>query len=166
MSRGILQLKVTKENTPIKRSEFNKIAREVWLAGGRFWHEEILQKHFTYQAVHEYQYAPRSASHVKAKRRKYGHNLPLVFSGESKEMLESQSEVRSTQNGVSVVMRAPKHFFTYRKDYKAPDKVEEVKTFSRNDGVQMARVWEDAFVKEWKKPSGVEVLQPGQKITG
>lgn len=79
--------------------EQNRIAREVSLDVGAFWHDNFLEKHFTQAGAVEYGYAPRDGDrqrpNEKGFRRSYqgrklrfkGHTKPLVFSGRSRERL-------------------------------------------------------------------------------
>ena len=91
----------------MKKREFNNtVLKPAWEAVGAYWHRHMLPKHFTEQGAREYHYAKRTRNYQKRKRREKGHNLPLVWSGESRRMSRTRN-VKATFKGVKVLVRAP-----------------------------------------------------------
>ena len=87
---------------PGGRRILNQITRAAWNRAGIFWHTRMAPKHFTHAAYSEYDYTPRTGKYQKAKKRKYGHNLPLVFSGDSRRLAATQ-DVRPFTGSVATV---------------------------------------------------------------
>lgn len=88
----------------------NKIAKEVAILIGFFWHDNYLKKHFTAAGATEYGYEPRqgergsgmkfSGSYTQHKLHRFGHTHPLEFTGDSRALLEtSKHKVRATATG-------------------------------------------------------------------
>lgn len=83
---------------------------------GDHWHQKMRPKHFTREGAREYGYTPRKgeagsgkafkSSYTGAKHRRFGHTLPLVFSGVSRQ-LSRLRDVRATSRGVRIVMTIP-----------------------------------------------------------
>lgn len=73
---------------------------------GEFWHEEYYPLHFKSFAPGKYGYEPRTYDYRQRKRRKHGHDQPLVFSGSFKRDTTSWAEIVTTQNKATVKMRA------------------------------------------------------------
>lgn len=99
-------------------AERNRIHKEMWRSLGEHWHRYQRPKHFTKAGAQEYGYAPRSGdpgrTHPKGfhrsyqgrKLRRFGHTLPLVYTGLSRNLTRVR-DVRPTSKGVRVIMRAP-----------------------------------------------------------
>lgn len=116
----MLLIKVTETGTTPRRylAERNRIHKEMWRALGEHWHRYQRPKHFTRAGAAEYAYAPRSGdpgrphpkgffrSYQGRKQRRFGHMLPLVYTGLSRNLTRLR-DVRPTGKGVRVVMRAP-----------------------------------------------------------
>jgi hypothetical protein len=72
-------------------------------------------KHFTHEGAQEYGYTPRSGeaggtsskdffrSYTGRKQRKFGHTLPLVYTGELREMSKT-ANIQPTASGVHVAL--------------------------------------------------------------
>lgn len=98
---------VTKRNTlgGITKTDINKIVTEVYAELAEMWHREFRPKHFTHGAYTEYGYKARKTRYNKRKK----ENLPLVFSGTSRELSKTYRVV-ATRNGSRVVMPLVKAF--------------------------------------------------------
>lgn len=96
----------------------NEVLKAAWLKAGELWHQAFRPKHFTHKGAREYGYLWRAGETLprgtKGWRRKYtgrkymkwGHTLPLVWSGESK----ARSAIRRilpTKHGVTIKLRTP-----------------------------------------------------------
>ena len=96
------------------RREFNEYFMTPAMAeAGHHWAQKIVPKHFTYAAKSEYNYLPRRGesgsgrgfknSYTAKKLAKFGHTLPLVYSGELRESTRVY-RVRATSKSVTVTL--------------------------------------------------------------
>lgn len=95
------------------------VLREAWEAAGKAHHRRHVPKHFTAAGAREYGYQPRQGergsssrksfrrSYTGQKLRKWGHTLPLVWSGDSLRRSKIE-DVRATSKGVRVVLHTPR----------------------------------------------------------
>jgi hypothetical protein len=90
------------------------------------WHRTMLPKHFRASATSEYQYRRRSKKHLRQKRKRVGHEIPLVYSGDMKRMLTRRSKVGGTAKRVSVTMSGPRYLYMRRKNTRMPDMAGEI----------------------------------------
>lgn len=93
---------------PGKRSgltprKFRRMQKLAWKAMGDYWHEKIRPLHFTVAGAKKYRYKRRTLKYRKAKLAKFGHNKPLVWSGESRRLTANRN-VTSTSRGMRVKM--------------------------------------------------------------
>jgi hypothetical protein len=126
---------ITRQGIGFTAAEWNPIIRAAWDRAGRLWHKKILGKHFTVAGAAEYNYMPRTRAYQIRKAKKFGHQRPLVFSGEAERMAHQVLDLRATQKGAKVVLHLPTHFYQYRKDLKQPDKGLELRTVSDPDAM-------------------------------
>lgn len=101
------------------------------------WHKIIFPKHFTTQGAQEYGYTKRKAGYMRMKARRYGHQNPLVLTGESKRMMQRAIKVSGTANQARGAMQAPKGFFAIRKG-STIDKMAEATAVSQLDAAILA----------------------------
>ena len=120
------------------------------------WHADIMPEHFTVAGGKKYAYQPRKGDNEPPrilrssgklagrtvrnnaysweKRRRFGHNKPLVYTGASEQDAKSAVKVSSRKKaGAAGVVEAsaampnlPKYFYQRRKDHNAPDKPAEL----------------------------------------
>jgi hypothetical protein len=100
------------------KREMNRILKECWSLIGQLWHREMRPKHFTHAGAREYGYTPRSGesarpcskgfrrSYTGRKLRKFGHTLPLVYTGTSRGLTRT-GNITATSKGVRIAMHAP-----------------------------------------------------------
>lgn len=114
-------IKITfREQGPTPRGmarHLRRVEKMMWQNLGEFWHKTMRPKHFTHAGAREYGYRPRKGergnphpkgfarSYTGRKLKKFGHTLPMVFTGESRS-LTGIRDVRATSKGTRVVMRA------------------------------------------------------------
>jgi hypothetical protein len=152
----VLRAKMTESPGPrIAKRLIQDAAAEAAKKTAEYWHEKYLPGHFTVEGGKKYGYQPRKgddqapyllrpvgsmgfARRVRnnayswRKRRMFGHNKPLVFTGASEQAAKQQVRLstrfqRSTGTVVATAaMNLPTYFYQYRKDYNAPDKVAEL----------------------------------------
>ncbi len=111
----------------LSQREFNNIKREAWIRIGKYWARHFRPLHFTAAGAQKYAYNPRKgqtgnphysakgrvnfwSSYSGRKQKSKRHQLPLVFTGESRAATRSyrvEATATSTQSKCRVVMRAP-----------------------------------------------------------
>ena len=91
------------------------LLKEAWFDPGKDWQENLRPKHFTKEGGSEYGYAPRKGeelgqsskafwrSYTGRKLKKFGHTLPLVFSGDLRNRCRV-ARIENSPTGVKVVL--------------------------------------------------------------
>lgn len=90
----------------LRRGQINASLKEEFAAAGKFWHQHYRPRHFTVQAYTLYGYQRRARGYVYRKRKKLGHNRPLVFTNVS-ERLSQAKTITSTSKYARVTMSMP-----------------------------------------------------------
>jgi len=126
---------------------FKASQKEAYADLGIMWHTDMLPHHFTTDAARVYQYQPRVRKYMIKKARYKGHQRPLVWSGESMQMLMAARRVTSTAKGVRVSMLGPKHWYQYRIDLLQPDKTDEVTRTTADEEQRMQRAFDETVTK-------------------
>jgi len=145
--RGLAAHLITKRG--FKRI-FTKLVKEALVSAGLRWRKKYLPLHFKRVATARYGYSQRSPGHKQAKMKKYGHSLPLVFSGTSRDEILGDKQVpvvrrRRGRLGVLVRIKAPKYFYQYIKKSKTGkaakivDKLDEVTRITRAEHLDLAK---------------------------
>ena len=134
----------------LMKRELPQILKRVWEEIGNHWHRQMRPKHFTHAGAREYGYTPRKGekdaasskgfrrSYSGRKLRKFGHTLPLVYTGESRD-ITARRDVRPTRHGVRIVMAANK--LNYKNPYTAIDKRDEMTRVSPEDTRTLAAMF-------------------------
>lgn len=125
------------------RPHMAKIQRHMWDTMARHWHRYIRPKHFTPAGAAEYGYRPRTADYVDKKRKKYGHNDPLVFTGTSKR-LSRIARITATSKGSKTRMSVPALNFH-------PSTRDELTRFSVRDRRVLLRVGDRDLGKSFRE---------------
>ena len=113
--------------------EMKEVLKQVAL----FWHKELLPQHFEEGAARKYNYQPRSRKHNKRKRKKFGHKIPLVFSGHMAQSVMRPPRISGNKKKATANLKGPRYLFQFRKDFVQPDKAAEIIKVSRRDEQQM-----------------------------
>lgn len=110
------------------RQEFQKI--------GETWHKKHRARHFTLDGVRRYSYTPRSRKYNRVKRKKFGHTLPLVFSGTSR-ILSKIGRVNVTKSrstgGFSAAITMPVRVFNFKPRGSSVNMLREFRTISDDE---------------------------------
>ena len=114
---------------------------------GKFWHDRLFPGHFRTGAAGKYKYAPRSFKHSERKRKRFGHSLPLVFTGDLREQVTRMAKISSTAKGARVTLVGPKYLYMYRKSYGQPDKAAELTAVTKLEVRAMARLLDRRLTK-------------------
>ena len=96
--------KITLRNIPNKRMA-RKAMKTAWHKIAGFWHRNYRPLHFEKSASRRYGYRRRTDKYNRAKLRKFGHTIPLVWSGTSKALAAVQ-DIRSTSNWGKAIIHA------------------------------------------------------------
>lgn len=94
----------------LAKRKLNDINRNAVYETGEYWHEHFRLKHFTKEGAAEYHYAPRARGYMIYKAKKWGHQNPLVFSGDTRTQSNVQTihAVASAGNATArVVLHCP-----------------------------------------------------------
>jgi len=118
----MIVIRVTKTGaTPdIAKRAFNNIKKRAYKSVGLFWHASGMKsEHFTDRGRRKHKYTPRKGerlarssqafkkSYSGRKLKKYGHLLPLVYSGVSRALALSGRRVTATSKGMRAIVSAP-----------------------------------------------------------
>ncbi len=79
----------------LSKREMQKIGRDAIEAAGKLWHYKFKRRHFQTEAYSLYHYRKRAAKWeiIKARIHPESAGVPLVFSGESRQLAMSQNRV-------------------------------------------------------------------------
>lgn len=119
----------------------NKIVRQANKDVMMFWHSTLRDKHFTTKGFSEYRYQRRSRATIDLKKKRFGHNLPIVKSGEAWAMTSNIKSLRSTPTTGTLTMAGPWYLGqrVTRKDGKiSPDLKSELTRISKRDMMLMS----------------------------
>lgn len=145
----ILCAKVIYNGFPkIPKRIINTFARDSLRALGVHWHEKMRPKHFTKAGAREYGYEKRKGegstgrgfwkSYTGRKQKKFGHQRPLEWSGESKQRTEHR-EITATAKRVRVYLRAPA--FNFQNRHSNIKMAEEMRTISGPEQRQLSQMF-------------------------
>ena len=109
----------------ILAKEWRAVSKVAWRETGVVFHRDYLPKRFTHEGARLLNYTRRKGELMKGskrywrtytgrKERRFGHTLPMVYTGESRQLARVR-DVRSTSNGVKVVLNARKLNFRHPK---------------------------------------------------
>lgn len=147
---------LAKERNRIKKASFFKI--------GTYWHARFLQEHFKNSAFQRYAevYRPRKGmsgnphprgfkrSYTGQKLRRFGHTLPLVYTGESRRLARIR-DVRATSRGNRVVIHARR--FNMRSPHSRINMREEATIIIASEERKLGEVFDETFQR------GIDVIR-------
>jgi hypothetical protein len=104
------------------------------------WHQRFAPTHFEHSARWKYGYALRTPKYRKAKLRKLGHEIPLIWSGTFQRQVLRAIEIRRlrTRAEVSGKMRASVLNLVGRRSSKMPDLKKEMLATTNNERLALA----------------------------
>ena len=73
-----------------QQKAFETAIRQGFRDAVTFWQKTFARGHFSPNARFKYSYAPRSKAYEARKKKKYGHNLPLVWTGATRRTIQSR----------------------------------------------------------------------------
>lgn len=117
------------------------------------WRDKYMPGHFETWATRKYGYEARTRKYEKRKRIKYGHNRPLVLTGQTlrmatQQLLDPKISNRAGKIGAEVRIRAPRHFFMFNKNdgRKFIDKRDELTRTVESERARLAQVAQDSVI--------------------
>lgn len=138
----------------VAKRELNTMLKAAWEETGVHWHRSMRPKHFTHAGAREYGYTPRKGergaagtkgfrqSYTGRKLKRFGHTLPLVYTGESRELTRIR-DVRATSKGVRIVMNAPK--LNFRSRHSTINMRDEMTRISAGEARELVAVLDAAY---------------------
>ena len=124
-----------------------------------YWHKELLPQHFKEGAARKYNYQPRSRNHIKRKRKKFGHAIPLVFSGHMSQSVMRPPRMTGNKKKATANLKGPRYLFQFRKDFVQPDKAAEIIAVSRRDEQRMDNFMNKIMIKMLRANKPTKVLK-------
>lgn len=100
---GFVGIKIDRKKLGLSASAARNMSRRVLESMGEEWHDNYLPRHFEDSATAVYGYAQRNRKYLKRKQRLYGHQHPLVFTGETM-LLSRQKIIKGNSQTVRVVL--------------------------------------------------------------
>lgn len=120
----------------MKPAVIREAHKAAMLAAGTYWHQHFRKLHFTSAAWTRYDYTPRSKKYWAMKMRR-GIGLPLVLSGQSRELSKVAVIKTRTRGGVieaHVAMRARAlNFIPKTKGKKPPNMAHELRQINSQE---------------------------------
>jgi hypothetical protein len=118
-----------------------KAQRGGWMHALEYWHRFVLPVHFTEEGGRRYHYQTRTRAYQKRKQKRYGHQNPLVWSGETRRMVQAERIITNVSaRGATLRMRGPKQLYAYQKNFKQPYKAGELTTTVHDERRTLAKL--------------------------
>lgn len=120
----------------ISRTTKNTMIRSAFVAVAAWWHKVIRPTKFTREGAAKYHYERRTKAYRALKRRRFGHDNPLEFSGVSRTSTRIR-DIRPSSKKVRVVMKA--RAFNLRPKGHKKKLSEEFLAVTKGDAKQIAK---------------------------
>lgn len=92
------------------------------------------------------------------KRKKFGHDLPLVLTGKLRQMTRSAT-FRATKGRATVKMMGPPYMYKYNKNQKQPDKYRELTTVSPREVRALEAIYREHMTRFMRAPTKFRTKQ-------
>lgn len=112
-----------------------------------FWHDQYLPNHFKSFAGAKYGYKKRTEKHRSRKRRIFGHERDLEFSGDMKRKVSRSIRLSSTSKGARGVMRGPAYLHMRLRNRNQPDKAAELTAVVQSEVNTMAKRMDEGITR-------------------
>lgn len=126
---------------------FGGMLEKGYQRGGEFWVEQCLPRHFQEGAEFVYHYRKRTTKYLEQKKKKVGHQMPLVYSGDLREAVIQGHRVHASRRALAVVMQAPGYVKFHRKGY-------EVTAVLKREVEALGKVVDGTVADELRKKEG------------
>ena len=148
-----IKFKIKREGLTYGKKEWGVALRMAWQKVAEFWHGTILGKHFEEGAVQEYGYSHRTTKYRIRKRKKFGHDRPLVFTGNLEKLMKRTRDIRVGKKGgylgADIVLHGPSYLYAYHKGTQV-NKAAELRAISKGDAQKCAQVMDQKLVETSK----------------
>lgn len=142
-------IKAKREDTELSKRSWNLALKSAFKKLGRWWHKNILPRHFEPGAENIYNYAKRTTDYLK-KKRKRGIIAPLTFKGWTRKSVNYGWSVRGFPSRAKVTLPSTPKYVSMKRDTrysKSPQLGEEMQRLSPRDVEEMEAVLQD-FVEQ------------------
>lgn len=133
------------------RTKHNRAMKAGHQRLGDYWITVVRGRHFTADAHFRYGFAPRSFKYQARKKKKMGHNIDLVWSGDS-ERETTHSRVVPTSK--RALMKIPMGSMNYRGGKGGIDMRDELLRTKATDDQEMAAAFHGAYTLELQRQRG------------
>lgn len=124
--------------------------KESWGQLGTEYRRKYLPRRFTVHGSLELDYKRRTWNYQARKRRLLGHNDPLVYSGETRNLVLAGNDVRSTSNGVRIPLKGARKL--NRNNPKSDIQMHmEIRRISRREAGSLARYFDKSLDEQLNK---------------
>ena len=115
-----------------------KVMKDALKRGLVFWHGKHLPRHFEHGAAGRYHYKRRTSRWRKRKRAKFGHALPLVYTGRLMREVTQTINISGTSKQARGGLRGPKYLYAFQIG-RGPDKAKEILATTRGERDEIAK---------------------------
>lgn len=146
------------------RADLNGARRPSLRSVARDWHKDTLPKHFAQGAGSRYHYARRSRDYYRQKLRRFGHNRPLVYTGESERAAKMASRITGSAKTARLVLPLiPRYFHAPAKGVcgkrSGPDKMTELGRITPAEGNAMVRLYAERLARRLDRIKTTKTLR-------
>lgn len=116
----------------LTRSQVINALKRAFVMGGQFWFDSYAHKRFTESGAREYNFRRRSFRYSQLKKKHFGHELPLVLTGEGRALTLSDAtrqKIKASRDKITI--RLPQKFNLHNP--KGPNMPKELRAVSRNE---------------------------------
>lgn len=133
----------------------NAATREAYQALGEEFFDKNLPRRFTVFGAKLLGYEPRTQKHQERKRKRFGHNDPLVFTGETRArvldegLTKIQAFATRNRSHVALTLNAPA--LNFRANSNAPDMRDEITRVSTRELPPLERFLERELERRYQQ---------------
>ena len=165
-------VKIVQKGVGFTTQEWQPILAEAFKHAGQFWHRNILPKHFTVAGAQEYGYRERTKGYLEKKMHMFGHQRPLVFTGDMKREVTRIIDVRVTgrahKTAADIVLHGPTHMFYARKNIQWEGDMwsvaRELAKVSQKDADLVSEVIARNIEKQLRRSTKVRDITRGHRV--
>jgi hypothetical protein len=132
----------------LPKRQFNNMKKACYGAIAQHWFEQYRPLHFRESAYSRYRFKARARDYVKRKRKRKGHNRPMVWSGES-ERLSRMARITSTNKGGKVAMSARK--LNFRHPASVINMAEELRKVNKIEVKEIQKVFDKRLQEQFTR---------------
>lgn len=134
----------TRDGERVLKSHLKVAIRAGLKSAVLYWRRRLMMGHFSINALTKYGYEPRSSKYNKRKWFKYGHNVPLILTGRSKDSIQGNQQPilfrkKAGIEGAEFRIVAPKYFYQYKPGVSS-DKTDELTRVTDAELKRLAKV--------------------------